>query len=69
MQRSDTFLSTLDLFGDTTWGGFVLALTIAILATGLSAKIINGGATGDHTRDEIRLLRAFDEQAKGDPRA
>jgi hypothetical protein len=69
MQRSDIFPSTLDLFGDTTWGAIANAKAIAILAIGLSAQIINGGTTGDLTRDELRLLKAFNEQAKGDLRA
>jgi hypothetical protein len=69
MQRSDLFLSSLDLLGDTTWGGIALAVSIVVLALGLFAKIIDSGTTGDLTRDELRLLRAFNEQAKGDPRA
>jgi hypothetical protein len=65
----DHFLSALDLFADPAWGGIALAVVIAVLALGLSAKIINSGTTNDLTHDELRLLRAFNEQAKGDPRA
>jgi hypothetical protein len=65
----DLFLSALDLFADPEWGGIALAVVIVVLALGLSAKIINSGTTDDLTRDELRLLRAFNEQAKGDPRA
>jgi hypothetical protein len=39
------------------------------VALGFLASIIYSGTTGDLTRDEFRLLRAFNEQAKGDPRA
>ena len=46
-----------------------MAVVIVVLALGVSAKIINSGTTNDLTRDELRLLRAFDDQAKGDPRA
>src|ERR687895_835962 len=69
MRRSDLSLSTLDLLGDTTWGWIALAGTIAVLALGLFAKILDSGITDDLTRDELRSLRAFNEQAKGDPRA
>jgi hypothetical protein len=69
MRRSDLSLSTLDLLGDTTWGWIALAGTIAVLALGLFAKILDSGITDDLTRDELRLLRAFNEQAKGGPRA
>jgi hypothetical protein len=65
----DVSLSALDLFGDTTWGWIALAVVILVLALGFLAKIIYSGTTGDLTRDELRLLRAFNEQAKGDPRA
>ncbi len=46
-------------------------MTVALLslAFGFLAKIINSGTTNDLTRDELRLLRAFNDQAKGDPRA
>ena len=46
-----------------------MAVVIFVLALGLLAKIIYSGTTGDLTRDELRLLRAFNEQARGDPRA
>jgi hypothetical protein len=65
----DLSLSALDLFGDTKWGWIALAVVILVLALGLLAKIIYSGTTGDLTRDELRLLRAFNEQARGDPRA
>lgn len=65
----DLFLSVLDLFGDTKWGWIALAVVIFVLALGFLAKIIHSGTTGDLTRDELRLLKAFNEQAKGDPRA
>jgi hypothetical protein len=65
----DLSLSALDLFGDTKWGWIALAVVIFVLALGLLAKIIYSGTTGDLTRDELRLLRAFNEQARGDPRA
>jgi hypothetical protein len=65
----DLFLSVLDLFGDTKWGWIVLTVALLSLAFGFLTKIINSGTTNDLTRDELRLLRAFDDQAKGDPRA
>ena len=46
-------------------------MTVALLslAFGFFTNIITGGRRGDLTRDELRLLRAFNEQARGDPRA
>src|ERR671917_517054 len=65
----DVSLSALDLLGDTTWGWIALAVVILVLALGFLAKIIYSGTTGDLTRDELRLLGAFNEQARGDPGA
>ena len=65
----DLSLSALDLFGDTKWGWIVLTVALLSLAFGFLTKIINSGTTNDLTRDELRLLRAFKEQAEGDPRA
>jgi hypothetical protein len=65
----DLFLSALDVFANSAWGWIALAVVIVVLALGVSAKIINSGTTNDLTRDELRLLRAFNDQAKGDPRA
>src|SRR5918998_5021305 len=65
----DLFLSVLDLFGDTKWGWITLTVALLSLAFGFFTNIITGGRRGDLTRDELRLLRAFKEQAEGDPRA
>jgi hypothetical protein len=65
----DLFLNVLDLFGDTKWGWIALTVVLLSLAFGFLTKVITSGTTGDLTRDEIRFLRAFNEQAKGDPRA
>ena len=65
----DLFLSVLDLFGDTKWGWIALTVALLSLAFGFFTNIITGGRRGDLTRDELRLLRAFKEQAQGDPRA
>jgi hypothetical protein len=65
----DLFLSVLDLFGDTKWGWIALTVALLSLAFGFLTNIITGGWTGDLTRDELRLLKAFNEQAQGDPRA
>ncbi len=46
-------------------------MTVALLslAFGFLTNIITGGRTGDLTRDELRLLKAFNREARGDLKA
>ena len=64
----ELLLDAIHLLRDSVWGVIAVA-ALLVPALGLSTKIINSGTTNDLTRDELRLLRAFNEQAKGDPRA
>jgi hypothetical protein len=66
---SELLLDPVNLVRDSVWGGVVVVAVILIPTLGLLARTIQGSRTSDLTRDEIRLLRAFNEQAKGDPRA
>lgn len=59
----------INLLRDSVWGGIAVAVAILIPALGLLTRIITGSRTSDLTRDEIRLLKAFNEQAKGNSRA
>jgi hypothetical protein len=62
---SDLVLDAVNVLRDTVWGG--IAVVVAILS--ILARTIHSRRTGDLTRDELRLLKAFKEQAKGNPRA
>jgi hypothetical protein len=52
-----------------TLGGIGVVAAILIPTLGLVARTVHSGRRSDLTRDEIRLLRAFNEQAKGSPGA
>jgi hypothetical protein len=65
----DLLHHALNLLRDSVWGGIAVAVAILILTLGLLTRIITGSRTSDLTRDEIRLLKAFNEQAKGNSRA
>jgi hypothetical protein len=65
----DLLHHAINLLKDSVWVGIVVAVAILIPVLGLLARTITGSRTSDLTRDEIRLLKAFNEQAKGDPRA
>jgi len=65
----DLLHHAINLLRDSMWGGIAVAVAILILTLGLLTGIITGSRTSDLTRDEIRLLKAFNEQAKGNSRA
>ena len=65
----DLLHHAINLLRDSVWGGIAVAVAIIILTLGLLTRIITGSRTSDLTRDEIRLLKAFNEQAKGNSRA
>jgi hypothetical protein len=54
---------------DPAWGGIAVPVAIFVPVLGCLARAIYVNRTSDLTRDELRLLRAFNEQAKGNPRA
>jgi len=65
----DLLHHAINLLRDSLWGGIAVAVAVLIPVLGLLTRIINSSRTSDLTRDEISLLKAFSEQAKGDPRA
>jgi hypothetical protein len=63
------FLYAIALLRDYVWGGIAVVVAILIPALAVLARIINSSRTSDLTRDEFRLLKAFNEQAKGNSKA
>ena len=63
------FLYTIDQLTDSVWGGIAVVVAILISTLAFLPRIISRGRTSDLTREEFRLLKAFNEQAKGNPRA
>ena len=63
------FLYTIDQLTDSVWGGIAVVVAILISTLAFLPRIISRGRTNDLTREEFRLLKAFNEQAKGNPRA
>jgi hypothetical protein len=60
----DLLFETINLPRDYVWGGIAAVVAILILTLGFLAKTIHRSRTSDLTRDELRLLKAFNEQAK-----
>ena len=66
---SDLLLDTLTLPRDSGWGGIAVLAMVFVPALAILARAVRYNGTSDLTRDELRLLKAFGEQAKGDLRA
>jgi hypothetical protein len=60
----DLLFDTINLLQDYVRSGIAVVVAILILTLGFLAKTIHTGRTSDLTRDELRLLKAFNEQAK-----
>jgi hypothetical protein len=61
----DLLFDTINLLRDYVWGGIAAVVAIILILTlGFLAKTIHSSRTSDLTRDELRLLKAFNEQAK-----
>jgi hypothetical protein len=66
---SDLLLDTINMLRDSAWGGVAVLVMLLVPALGLLGRTIRNSRTSDLTRDQLRLLKAFNEQAKGNPRA
>ena len=61
----DLVFDTINLFSDFVRGGVAVVVAILILTSlGFLAKTLHSSHTSDLTRAELRLLKAFNEQAK-----
>jgi len=65
----DLLHHAINLLRDSVWGGIAVAVAILIPALGVLARAIYINRTSDLTRDELKLLKVFSDQAKGNPRA
>jgi hypothetical protein len=66
---ADLILGAIDLLRDFAWVGIVAMAAFLVLILGILIRTIHHSRTSDLTRDELRLLKAFREQADGNPRA
>jgi hypothetical protein len=62
-------LYAIDVIRDAAWVGIAVVVAMLIIAAlGFLTRTVLSGRTSDLTRDELRLLKAFSEQAKATPR-
>ena len=65
----DLGLGAIDLLRDFAWLEIAAVAAILVALIGILGITLRYSRTSDLTRDELRLLKAFNEQAEGDPRA
>jgi hypothetical protein len=69
----DLLLDAINILWGSAWGWMAVVAAILIPALALLTRAIASSSRKSRkshlTRDELRLLRAFNEQAQGDPRA
>jgi hypothetical protein len=65
----DLFLDTINVLSDSAWGGIAVAVLILIPALGFIGGTIRRRRARDLTCDELKLLKSFNEEAKGKPGA
>jgi len=61
----DLLHHAINLLRDSVWGGIAVAVAILISVLGVLARAIYI----NRTSDELKLLKVFSDQAKGNPRA
>ncbi len=68
----DLLLDAINVLWGSAWGGIAVVVAILIPALAFLTRAIPSSRKSQKShlsRDELRLLRAFNEQAQGDPRA
>ena len=65
----DLLIDTISVLRDSAWGGVAVAVAILAAALGLLGRAFRNRRKSDLTREELRLLRAFNREARGDPKA
>ena len=63
----EVVLNALDVLRDSVWGGIAVVLLVSgWVARWLYKRLL---APSDLARNELRLLKAFNEEARGNPKA
>ncbi len=68
----DLLLDAINFLWSSAWGWIAVVVAILILALAFLIRVVpraRKSRKSHLSRDELRLLRAFNEQAQGDPRA
>jgi hypothetical protein len=65
----DLLIDAISVLRDSAWGGVAVAVAILAAALGLLGRAFRNRRKSDLTREELRLLRAFNREARGDPKA
>ena len=65
----DLLLDAINVLRASAWGGVAVVVAILVPTLGVLGSAIRNTRRSDLTREELRLLRAFNKEARGGPRA
>ncbi len=65
----DLLLDAINMLRDSTWGGVAVVVAILVPTLGVLSRAIRNSRRSDLTREELRLLKAFNREAHGNPKA
>jgi hypothetical protein len=65
----DLLIDAINLLRDSAWGGVAVVVAILVPTLGVVGRAVRNSRTSDLTREELRLLKAFNREARGDLKA
>jgi hypothetical protein len=65
----DLLLDAVNVLRDSAWAGVAVVVAILVPTLGVVSRSIRKSRTSDLTREELRLLKAFNNEAHGNPTA
>jgi hypothetical protein len=65
----EVLLDAINVLWGSAWGWIAVVVAILIPTLAFLTRAIPSSGKVNLSRDELRLLKAFNEQAEGDPRA
>jgi hypothetical protein len=65
----DLLIDAINLLRDSTWGGVAVVVAILVPTLGVVGRAIRNSRRSDLTREELRLLKACNREARGDLKA
>ncbi len=66
---TDLLLDAINVLRDSAWGGIAVVVAILVPTLGILGRAIRNSRGSDLTREELRLLKAFNREAHGDSKA
>lgn len=66
---TDLLIDAINVLKDSAWGGVAVVVAILVPILGVLGRAFRNSRTTDLTREELRLLKTFNKEARGNPKA